>query len=220
MPATLATNMVPNASQHSNRAASVVVVTVVVVVVDTVVDVIDVVVAVVVLTVVEVVVSVVEVDESSEHPTNVLSCNRSIALFKYPAALQSPESSLMRPEPLHPKTSVALLTPRVISTTALFSDETAPKHMLGAVWMTKSVSDAAVLHSKTMASSESGEHLLVNCCNRQAIVSQRRAPGCDKYTSPKMAVHSSVPAVGVVVVTLVVVVCSSASPKQKKGGGA
>ena len=74
--------MVPNAAQHSNRAATVVLVAVVVVVLEMVVVVMVVEVAVVVDAVVVVEVTVVDVEESSAQSIKDPSCMRSMALFK------------------------------------------------------------------------------------------------------------------------------------------
>jgi hypothetical protein len=182
MPATLATNVVPNASQHSNRAASVVLVAVIEVVVTVVVLEMDVVVAVAVV-VLAVVVELVLNAQSVKVP----SWRASMAWFKYMAALQSPDSSLINPDPLHPKMPSGKSTsPRVMEVTAALSDATASKHTEAAVWITNSPLLTSALQSKLTSAAL---HFQANWDNRAMVVSHRKVFACETYVSPKTEAH-------------------------------
>ena len=99
------------------------------VVVDTVVVVL--VVVEVTLVVVEETVLVLEEAVVATHLSNVLFWYRSIASFKYATALHESLKSLIRPDPLHPKT-LSDTTPLVSRDTIVFNSDDASRHVPGA----------------------------------------------------------------------------------------
>lgn len=76
------------------------------------------------LVVVEDTVLVLEVVVVATHLSNVLSWYRSIASFKYATALHESLKSLIRPDPLHPKT-LSATTPLVSRDTIVFNSDDA-----------------------------------------------------------------------------------------------
>ena len=90
--------------------------------------VVDTVVELTVVTVAVVVVLVLEVVVVATHLSNVLSWYRSIASFKYATALHESLKSLIRPDPLHPKT-FSDTTPFVSRDTIVFNSADASRHV-------------------------------------------------------------------------------------------